>query len=293
MSKYEKIVHIPSLVVSPETSDTIDGLLDDLAEDKITAVLVDYARNDYQHPTASKVLSGTIPAGMTEQQYITFVCGNQSYRSLIRLGHGARYTFFSTHGNTQLIGEDFSSEDIPTDVDAIIAEANGASERLISLNVKAKTQPVEIGDPNLNRVLIQSNFNDRAWVNDVYERLSGMVDKERNLVRNLAYRYMPVFVWTAFLALVWLEYRLANHLWAFHWREPLNGLQLLIVFFALAVDLLVAGLFFVRVLPYVFPYFELEGNLSRRRIAWRWPVSVALTALYGTAVVTLVGALFW
>ena len=288
MSKYEKIVHIPSVVVSSETSDTIDDLLDNLAEEKVTAVLAEYARNDYRQQPASMILSGQILPGMTEDQFVDSVCNNQSYRSLIRLGHGARYTFFSAHGNIQFVGEDFGEKDIPSDVDVIIAEANGATERLISLNVKAKTQPVDIGDPNLNRILIQSNFNDRAWVSDVYDRLNRIVDTERNLVRNLVYKYMPVFVWGAFFALVWLQYRLANHLWGFHWREPLNGLQLLIVFFALAADFLAAGLFFVRVLPYPFPYFELDGNLSRRRIAWRWPVTVALSALYGGAVVTLV-----
>ena len=44
MSKYEKIVHIPSVVISSETSDTIDDLLDNLAEEKVTAVLAATSR---------------------------------------------------------------------------------------------------------------------------------------------------------------------------------------------------------------------------------------------------------
>jgi len=90
-----------------------------------------------------------------------------------------------------------------------------------------------------------------------------------------------------FAACIVLEYKLLRFTTGYRWTQPLNGLQLLSAFAALAVTLILCANLFSRLLPFLWPYFELEGNLSLRRKSWRWPILVAISVLYSSAIAIL------
>ena len=270
--------------VSPKAAEQIDSLLDGLAEQRVTAMAQDQMRQMSQLPPGGvEVLTPGVP---TREQLARQLFDNPEYRTTLRRVHGAKYTYISRHGSVEFLGENYAVEDMPMDIDLVLAEARGLGERYIAIHLKARTLPLEINNPTVNRILIQSSPGDRAWVNDLYSRLSTLVGCEKNAARDLVYRYMPFFTWAAFFSLIVVEYRLTSHFTAFSWRTSLDGLQLLSVFCALALNLVIAFQVFYRVLQYAFPYFEFEGNLSKSRIGLRALVILGLSALYGSAVVS-------
>jgi hypothetical protein len=285
MSKYERIVHLPSIKVSPNTAAKIDALLDGLAEERVAAIAQEQMRQMSQLPPGAVEI--VAPGAPTRGELARQLFDNPEFRATLRRVHGAKYTFVSKHGSVEFLGENYASEDIPNDVDLVLAEARGVGERYIAVHVKARTPPLEINNPTVNRILIQSSPADRAWVNDHYSRLSTLVGCEKNAARDVVYRYMPLFTWAAFFSLIAVEYRVTTYFTAFSWRTPLDGLQLLCVFCALALNLVIAFQVFYRILQYAFPYFEFEGNLSRSRIGLRALVVLGLSALYGSAVVSV------
>lgn len=285
MSRYEKIVHLPSLMVTANTAQRIDALLDGLAEERLNFLIQQQIIQAAQlQPEEMQVMIAGVPS-RTELAERAF--GTAEYRDFLRRSYGAKYTYLSKHGSVEFLGENYSEEDIPGDLDCVMAEAWGPFNRHIAIHIKAQTQPREIKNPLCNRILVQSSPDDRAWVNDIYEQLSSLAAKERNAYRDLVYRWLPFFTWAAFLSLIVLEYRLATRFRGFSWRSPLNGLELLVVFAVLLGDLVFAFQIFSKVLQHTFPYFEFEGNLSRSRIGMRKFIKIGLTALYTAAVVAL------
>lgn len=278
MSKHERLIHIPSITISAQSAEAIDTLIDQVEAQRLAEVTLEDARALVRHQ----------PGQANEHEMLNQLVGDAAYFARSRANHGARYTFISEHGSTQFVGEDFSEEDIPRDLDAVLIEVKGSGERLIALHVKARTQANEVTDPNLNRILVQSSTADRAWVNDVHDRLRAIIDKEQNVPRHLVYGWMPLFIWTAFVSVVFLQYRILSAVTGFSWRSSLNGLQLLAAFVVLVVELLLTSWGFQKFLHYSFPYFELEGNTSRRRKVWRWPLWAGLGGLYSWLVVTVV-----
>jgi hypothetical protein len=130
-------------------------------------------------------------------------------------------------------------------------------------NAKVPLGFQELIDPNANRVLIQGP--DRTWVNDTYEQLNRIIDSSKEPLRDIAYRWTPAFVWLTFFATLAIEYRVATLLTGISWASPLNGFQLLFVFLILTLTLISASNIYQRLLRYLFPYLELENNLSRKR----------------------------
>lgn len=288
MAKYEHIINLPAVLISRRAAQEIAEIMHALAERRISAVLSERLRALYAQSRNPLNLFTQAAHTRTEQSEEEFVAQNiesEAYRNLLRPAYGDKYTFLSPNGNVQFLYNDFNYDDIPSDVEVLLAEAAGPTGEILGLSAKARPQFSELIDPNSNRILIQGP--DRAWVNDTYNRLSAIVYSSKEPLRNVAYHWMPAFVWLTFFAALILEYKLFKFVTEFDWATPLNGLQLLFAFVLLALTLIVSSYIFQRTLPFLFPYIELEGNLSRRRLAWRKPVMLALSAFYTAAVVLL------
>ena len=206
---------------------------------------------------------------------------------MLRPKYGDKYTFLSPHGNVEFLYQNFNYDDIPKDTDLAMADATGPRGELLGFSVKARSSVSDLSDPSQNRILIQGGG--RAWVNDTYARFNEMVTSSKEPLRNIVYQVMPVFVWVTFFVLAYLEYRLFRWLTGFSWTEPLNSLQLLFSFTLLAITLIGSSFGFQWLLPLLFPYFELENNLSRSRKTMRKPVLSAIAALYGAGVLLFFG----
>lgn len=288
MAKFERIISLPAVLISRRAAEEIGALTNAVAERRITAVLSERLRALYAQSRSPLNLftQGRLTREeQTEEQFVSQNLENEVYRDLLRPAYGDRYTFLSLNGNVQFLYKDFNYDDIPPDSDVILTEASGASGEILALSAKARPQFTELKDPNWNRILIQGS--DSAWVNDTYNRLKTTIDSSKEPLRHLAYHWMPLFVWLTFFAAVVLEYKLFRFFSGFTWAMPLNGLQLLFAFVLLAFTLILSSYLFQKALPFLYPYVELEGNLSRRRIVWRKPVMAAVGALYTVAVVML------
>jgi hypothetical protein len=288
MAKFERIINIPAVLITRRAAEEIVELTHLLAERRITADLSARLRVLYSKSPNSLNIFSQASIGktwQTEEEFVAQNIENEAYRDLLRPAYGDRYTFISPNGNVQFVYNDFTYDDMPPDNEVILIEAAGPSGEVLGLNAKARPQFLELKDPNWNRILVQGP--DRAWVNDTYSRLKAIIESSKEPFRHVAYHYMPLFVWATFFAIVILEYKLFRLLSGFDWSTPLNGLQLLFAFIVLALTLMGSSHLFQRILHFVYPYFELEGNLSRRRIVWRKPVMAAIGALYAAAVVML------
>lgn len=290
MTKYERIIRLPAVVLSRRAAEQIAERMHKLAEQRITVELEGRLRALYrgsQDPLNLFARTGPIAAAIGEDQFVQQNLTNDAYRDMLRPQYGDKYTFLSPHGNVQFLYEDFDYDDIPKDVDLVLAEAAGPKGELLALSAKARSQVLDLADPNQNRILIQGP--DRAWVSDTYDRLREQVGSSREPVRHIVYHGIPFFVWLTFFVSVFLEYRLFNRLAGFNWATPLNGLQILFVFILLAVTLIGSSLGFQRLFPLLFPYFEFEDNLARWRKTLRRPVIVAFAALYSAGILLLFG----
>jgi hypothetical protein len=269
-------------IISRPAAEQIVQHIHTLAERRITAMLTERVRALYRQGQAGIFFSQTGHERLSEEEFVQRLVSDEAYRELFRPSYGDKYTFISPHGNVQFLYNDFTYEDIPPDVELILAEASGSTGEYLAFNAKVPLGFQEFKDPSANRVLIQGP--DRTWVNDTYEQLNRIIDSSQEPLRDIAYRWTPAFVWLTFFAALAIEYRLANLMAGISWNLPLNGLQLLFVFVILALTLISASNIYQRLLRYLFPYIELENNISRKRKVWRKPVVAAVGVLYAAAV---------
>jgi hypothetical protein len=284
MSKYERIIKMPAVVISPETAEKMSRMFHELAEGRVSVVLRE--RMQQANLQAQQIMpfvpaQNVVAQAANVEQYVA----NESYRDLIRPTFGDKYTFLSPHGNMQFLYNDFEYKDIPPDPLNVIVESAGPQGEILNLNLKANTQVNDFLDHNINRILVQGP--DSAWVNDTYEKMRVLTQASKEPIRNLVYHWMTFFIWLTFFFCTVIEYKVARLASSFRWNVPLNGLQLLAIFLLFAVTLIGSANLFTRVLPFLYPYFELEGKLSLRRETWRKPVVIAISLLYGAAITML------
>jgi hypothetical protein len=287
MSKYERIIKMPAVVLDAEAAEKVAGMFHELAEARVTVVLRErmvQANVQAQHlvpAVFAQNLAPQAPDAALIEQYVE----NESYRDLIRPTFGDKYTFLSPHGNMQFLYNDVEYKDIPPDPLNVIVESAGPGGEILNLNLKANTQVNDFLDHSINRILVQGS--DSAWVNDTYEKLRVLTQSSKEPIRNLVYHWIPFFIWLTFFFCTVIEYKVARLASTFRWNVPLNGLQLLAIFVLFAVTLIGSANLFTRILPFLYPYFELEGKFSRRRKTWRKPVVIEITLLYGAAITML------
>ena len=95
------------------------------------------------------------------------------------------------------------------------------------------------------------------------------------------------------LLVLFAEYRIVRWLRpSFSLTEPLSGTGALIMFGVLLGTLIVIAEFGISMLTFWFPYFELEGNISRGRIASRKLVASVASTIYTGAMVNALVLVF-
>jgi hypothetical protein len=285
VNRYEKIIRVPSITITQAAGVKISEQLHILAEQRTTAELQARLGNLYRSNPAQATLMD--PGARDELAFVQRNITNNAYRQLLYPAYAEKYTFLSRHGNVMFVGNDFELKDIPRDVDGVVGRADGPQTEFIDINLKARFDNYnDLIDRNNNRVIIQGN--DSEWVNDVYEKINQAVSPEKNPVRDILYRYLVAWTWLTYGLVLLLEYRIARFLIpGFGFRSPLNGLAVLVIFLFLFLNVIAVTQFFIRVVGYLYPFFEFDANLSRGRTAYRKPVALAITALYGAVIVAL------
>jgi hypothetical protein len=85
-----------------------------------------------------------------------------------------------------------------------------------------------------------------------------------------------------FFSLSVIEFWILQYFWPnFTIQTPLTGLSILIIFFLLFSNNYVVYGIGSRAVQYLYPYFELEGKLSRSRRDWRALLIGTVVAIYG------------
>ena len=172
------------------------------------------------------------------------------------------------------------------------ARADGINGRFIELQLKTDFRDFnEIRNWQSRQLLVQGE--DRNWVTGVYDRIKLLVDAERLQTRSVIYGNILKVFWVTALLVLFAEYRAVK--WVSHGfslTQPLSGTGALLMFGVLLGTLIVLGELGVAMLTFWFPYFELEGNISRGRTASRKFVAGIASTIYTGAVINTLALIF-
>jgi hypothetical protein len=285
MNRYERILHVPSIVVTKEVAEKVGELIHSLAQQRVDAEMRERLRNIFRANQAAAF--GLDPVAASEDAFVQGNYQNETLRSFIAPAFAEKYTFISPRGNVQFVGDDWSLDDIPKDIDVVIARADGPSGNFIEIRLNARFANYnDLVDQNNNRMIVQGD--DARWVNDVYERIRQAVEPQRKAVRSIVYNYMVAWNWLTFALVVFLEYKVVRIvLPAFGFNSSLSPLAVLSMFVVLFVNLILVANFFIKVVGFLYPHFEFEANLSQSRTDYRKPIALGIAALYCAAIVAL------
>jgi hypothetical protein len=141
----------------------------------------------------------------------------------------------------------------------------------------------------MRQAIIQGD--DADWVASVYARLKDLVEPERNAVRDWVYRNILLVFWSSVVLVAMAEYKLGQRILpATSLVQPLGTLGTMLVVGVLLGTVVLLAELLLKGYSYFFPYFEVEGNLSRSRSGLRVPVVAGLTAIY---VAAFTSAVYW
>lgn len=235
----------------------------------------------------SDPISSLLQPAETREEFVEKNLKNDKLMQLYMSIYGDKWIFASRHGSMEVVGTSFDSLHLPKDLDAVQVNVNGPAGKAILINALGKFDPTKETAP-FNQVLVQGN--DDQWVTATHGKLSNSLMPHRKLGRTLVYRFFLVFALLTFLALCAIEFRLYKAFRPdFTLATPLTGLNLLVGFLLLAINMRIADRGFLAGLQYTFPYFELEANLSQPRIDMRRWVMLTLVTVYGVAIATVLG----
>lgn len=285
MKRYERILRIPCVTITKEMASKVATELNSIAESKLNVAIEERLRNLYRsNPQAA---AGLDPQARDENELVTRNVNSPALRNLIRVEFAETFTFLSPRENIRFVGEEFELSDIPRDTFGVLARANGVNERFVDISLKANFENYNaIIDPNVNRVIVQGE--DKVWVDAVATKIRDAFGPETEMVRTALYKLSVLWTWITFGLIVALEYRIATRfVRSFDYKHELTGLSSLLIFILLAVTVIASTQLVIRASRYLYPYFEIEGNLSRNRVAFRKPITAAVAVLYSAAVAAL------
>jgi hypothetical protein len=286
--RHELILQIPSVTVAKETAEKLIEELHALAEQRATTEFAGRLRAAYRADPAEALKIDPQAAG--EQNFVERNMANLALRQFVPASAYEKYTFLSESKNVQVEGDDLRLEDLPKDLDMFIARADGPAGRWVNVQMKARF--VDFNDARnraVRQIVIQGD--DPDWVAGVHARLKSLVEPERNAVRDWVYRHILFVFWATVLLVATMEYRLVQRILpTTSLEKPLGTLgTMLVVGVLLGTTVMMAELF-LKGYGYFFPYFEVDGNLSRSRFGLRTVVVAGLTAFYVAAFTT---AAYW
>lgn len=232
------------------------------------------------------------PAAPSEDEFVRRNFGNQDFWAMANIPTYQNYIFLAKSGNVIFDDADFEIADLPKDIFYLKARADGINGRFIEVHLKTDLKNFnEARDPNNRQLLVQGE--DRNWVTGVYDRLKGLVDSERLQTRGLIYGNITKLYWATALLALFAEYRIARWLnRGFSLTQPLSGTGALVMFgVLLGTFVAVAELGFTMLTSW-FPYFEIEGNVSRGRIASRKVVASIASTIYTGSILNALVLIF-
>jgi hypothetical protein len=190
-----------------------------------------------------------------------------------------------------LDNEQVFATQLPADVNCIYIKIEGPNGFVEVKHRSRFKNFVEMSDRGMNSVLIQGP--NQVAVRGLQARVGQLVEPQRFIIRTVFYRY-PVFIFWTTLVLLWLgEYRIAKLFRpSISFYAPLSAGGAMLLFAVALGTLFLYANVIVRGLTYWFPYFEIEGNISRHRTGTQTVIGVIWTSLLATGVWNLISLLY-
>jgi hypothetical protein len=289
MKREERVLKIPPLAISSESGDALLNELSRIANDRRNAEFEQRLRTAFQADRAG--VPKLDPEARTEDEFVQRNRDNQEFWRMANIPTYQSYIFLAKSGNVSFDDTDFSIGDLPKDLLFVKARADG-TERFIEVQLKTDFRDFnDIRNWQTRQLIVQGQ--DRNWVTGVYERLKLLADSEQLTTRSFIYGNILKVFWATILLVLFAEYRAVRWLRpGFSLTEPLSGTGALLMFGVLLATLLVVAEFGIAMLTFWFPYFEVEGNTSRGRMASRKLVASIASTIYTGAVVNALILIF-
>ena len=290
MKREERVLKIPPLAINSETADVFLDELRKLTTERRNAEFEQRLRAAYKADRAG--IPRVDPAAKNEDDFVRRNVANQDFWNAANIPTYQNYIFLAKSGNVSFDEPGFTVADLPKDIFFLKARADGLNGRFIELQLKTDFQNFnEVRDWKTRQLLVQGE--DRNWVTGVYERLKLLVDSERLQTRGLIYGNILKVFWVTNLLVLFAEYRAVRWLSrTFSLTQPLSGTGALLMFVVLLATLIVVAELGIAMLTYWFPYFEIEGNISRGPTASRGVVATIASAIYISVVVNALTLIF-
>lgn len=287
MKREERVLRIPPFAIGKETADAFLTELSKLAQEKRNSEFEERLRTAYRGNRASEN-SQLDPAAPSEDEFVRRNFQNQDFWKAANIPTYQKYIFLAKSGNVIFDDAGFEIGDLPKDVFYLHARADGINGRFIEVHLKTDFKNFnEARDLNNKQLLVQGD--DRNWVTGVYEKLKLLIDGELLQTRGVIYNNVTKLYWLTVVLLLFAEYRGARWLNPnFSLAQPLSGTGALLMFAVLLATLVVVAELGFAMLTYWFPYFEIEGNVSRGRIGSRKIVAGIASGIYTGAIVNVV-----
>lgn len=286
MKKVEKVLYISPLAFSSETAKKLIAEFHSIAQEKTRAETQQRLRNTYRNsPEFARQFD---PEAHTEEEFVTRNLEREEVKIATNLPSFERYIFLSKESNVIFEDSEFDIADLPKDLRSLSLRAETQDGGFITLAAKTHFENFnDLRNKANNQLIVQGpNIN---WVNGTYERMRSLLISERKNTRTFVYGNSLILFWTSVVLLLFTEYWIVRFLIpSFNLRQPLSGTGALVMFSVLFGSIVVLGNLIIGFYTYCFPYFEIEGNLSRPRAASRTIVAAIISALYIGTIVNLV-----
>jgi hypothetical protein len=290
MRRVERVLKVQPLAIGLDTAKEVLQELTSVARERVNSEFEQRLRNAYKADRAG--VPKLDPEAATEDDFVSRNSQNADFRLAANLPTYENYVFLGTSGNVSFDTTDFNIEDLPKDIHFVKARADGRNGRFIEIQLK--TYFVDFNqarNSDLNQILVQGE--DPNWVNGVYEKIRVRIAAERLATRHFIYGNILKLFWLTLVLFLFAEYRIAKWLYpGFNLKEPLSGTGALVMFGVLFATVVALGDLAIPLLVYWFPYFEIEKNLSRRRLASRAAVKGIASAAYTAAILNVVTLVF-
>jgi hypothetical protein len=286
VKKVERVLYISPVSIGSETAKKLLVEFHSLAEEKTRTETQQRLRNVYRNsPEFARQFD---PDAHNEEEFVVRNLQREEVKAATNLPSFERYVFLSKESNVIFEDADFEVADLPKDLQSLSLRAETSDGGFIALG--GKTHFADFNDlrnKTNNQLIIQGR--DINWVNGTYERMRLLLNSERRRTRTFVYGNSLVLFWTSVVLLLFLEYWIAKFLYPpFSLKQPMSGTGALVMFGVLFGSIVVLGNLIIGFYTYCFPYFEIEGNLSRPRLASRTIVATVISALYVGTIVNLV-----
>lgn len=266
MDRVENIVNLPASYITREVADRLMNALREVAE-------ID-ARAEYREglERVAKRSGVTVEEALANNPALEEVARTRNWRR-------DRITFGSRGSMVQFVGRDVPYVDVPMDPRFLRVELPASLGHYIGISLSTDVSRGPWSEQS-NTLVIRGS--DRNWISGFLARFKEMTRSSRRPVRNALYRGYSVIALSAFLMLSLLELRAVTLIDpTFSLTTPLNGLSLLAAFFLLRLNYELAFRASLKVMQYVYPYFEFEDRISEGRKSLRTLWIATMTALYG------------